>query len=48
MVKKLQIEVESLKRSNIEKDQMIDELKRDMEHKMTHFMLFGEINKQAE
>ena len=41
VVKRLQGEVENLKRSNVEKDRVIDDLKRDMEHKMTHYMLFG-------
>ena len=47
-MRKLQGEVENLKRSNLEKDRIIDDLKRDMEHKMTHYMILGEINKQAE
>ena len=41
VVKRLQGEVENLKRSNVEKDRVIDDLKRGMEHKMTHYMLFG-------
>jgi hypothetical protein len=43
----LQREIEELKQSNMQKDKMIDDLKKEMEHKITHYMLYGQINKQA-
>lgn len=48
MLKNLQDEVENLKRINIDKDRVIEDLRREIDHKMTHYMLKGEITKQAD
>lgn len=33
---------------NLQKDKVIEDLRKEMEHKMTHYMLYGEIHKQAD
>ena len=35
------MEIDKLKESNLTKDRLIEDLRRDIEHKMTHYMIYG-------
>lgn len=42
------MEVHHLKQSNIEKDILIDDLRKEIQHKMSHFVMKGKISKQQD